>query len=346
MNSLKPIISRPGLLVMLLSIGWAVISIGCNDSPQREKKPDTAKILNSPLFRSITDSIRQFPGEAKLYLQRATALSQNNLHDIASADYKKAWELTGDENIALEYTSSLILSNKITEAVNLLQQGISKFPGNTEFNRRLAEVYVQTEQPALAMEQFDNIIQTDSSNFEAWFDKGGLLAKMGDTTAALDALERSFSILPINYSGMALANLYTARKDPRALEICDILLSQDSSGVQTEPLFMKGVYYSETGQATQAISQFDQCILHDWKMTDAYIEKGIILFETKKITEALKVFNMAATVSNTDADAYYWMGRCYESSGETDQAIINYERAVALDRSFIEAKKALKRLNG
>ena len=162
---------------------------------------------------------------------------------------------------------------------------------------------------------------------------------------AIIALERSFAIMPINYSGMALANLYIAGKNPRVLEICDIILSYDSAKIQTEPVFMKGVYYTDIKQYDSAMMQFDECIRRDWKMTDAYIEKGIIMYERKEYDEALKIFNMTVTVSNTDADGYYWLGRCYEATGKIDDAIANYERAVALDRTFTEARTALKRLN-
>ena len=245
----------------------------------------------------------------------------------------------------MEYASNLILSGNIPEAIALLEEGVKKFPENAEFNRRLGEAYLHIGKPDKALDQYNAIIAYDSSNFEAWFDKGSLLARMKDTARAVEALEKSFAILPINYNGLALASLYAARKDTRALEICDILLLKDSSGMQTEPLYLKGMYYAENNQRDKAIELFDQCIQRDWKMTDAYIEKGIIFFQTKKFDEALKTFTLAATVSNTDPDAYFWMGRCYESMNETEQADVNYERAYALDRSFTEAREALKRIN-
>lgn len=189
------------------------------------------------------------------------------------------------------------------------------------------------------------MIARDSTNFETWFERGTLLASMKDTAQAIESLERSFTILPINYSGMALANIYVAMKDPRALEICDMLLASDTAETQTDPVFMKGIYYAEIKEYDQAVSQFDECIRRDWKMTDAYIEKGIILFERKDYDEAMKVFNLSATVSNTDADTYYWIGRCYEATGKKEEAITNYQRALALDNSFSEARKALRRLN-
>ena len=318
----------------------------CVNSDKNPGNETVTKTLGSPLFKALTDSIRQFPENVSLYERRASLLSQNNFHEIANVDYKKAWELSKDESVSLEYASSLLLTNKLDEAIELLEQGAKAYPANTEFNRRLGEVYAQMGKSNKALEQYTRITQKDSSNFEAWFDKGSLLAKMSDTSGAIAAMEKSFSILPVNYSGLALANLYITRKNPRALEICNILLSKDSGAIQTEPLYMKGVYYSEMKENEKALEQFEACILRDWKMTDAYIEKGIILFEEKKIEGALKVFKMAATVSNTNADAYYWMGRCYESTGNTEEAAVNYERAYALDRSFAEAKEALKRING
>jgi len=333
------------LTMKLMIAGLAVCLFSCapNDKSRDE---NTEKILSSTPFKSITDSIEQFPENVELRLRRATLLSQNNLHQVATADYKKSWEITGDENIGLMYISNLLLADKVTEAIKLLTEGAEKFPENTEYNRRLGEVYLQKGDYNKALKQYDDLISKDSSNFEAWFDRGNLLAKMKDTNEAINSLETSFSLLPINYSGMALANLYVARKDPRALEVCNVLLSRDSTETQTEPLYMKGVYYSEVKQYDNALKQFEECIKRDWKMTDAYIEKGIILFERKNYAEALKVFNMAATVSNTDADAYYWMGRCFENTGDKQKAILNYERAFALDDSFVEARAALRRLNG
>lgn len=319
------------------------IAIFCSCG-QSDHLKDPFDALNHPPFENLTDSIKRFPDHADLYLRRATLLSQNNLQDIATPDYKKAWDLTKDQGVELEYISNLFLTNQVENGIGLLRQGAEAHPENAEFNRRLGEVYLQKHQPDSAIAQFDIIIRKDSSNFEAWYEKGTLLADLGDTAKAINALEHSFALMPINYSGMALAQIYAAQKNPRTLDICNTLLAKDSGSVETEPVYMKGVYYSETKQYDRAIDQFDICIRRDWKMTDAYIEKGIIFLQLKKTDSALKIFNMAATVSNTDADAYYWMGRCYELMSDKQQAAANYDRAYALDKNFIEARKGLERV--
>jgi tetratricopeptide (TPR) repeat protein len=300
--------------------------------------------LQQPPFASITDSIKKFPDNPGVYLERAVRLSQHNKLELATADFKKAWELSQDPGIALEYVSNLLLVNKIEDATKLLQECAERFPANTDFNRRLGEIYSETGNVKAAVQQFDDILEKEPDNFEAWFDKGVLLAKMKDTMGAIEALERSFAIQPVSYSGLALANLFITRRDPKALQICNYLISQDSLALQTDALFTKGVYYTETGKHELALQQFEECIKRDWKLTDAYIEKGIIFYEQQKYDTALKTFNMSVTVSNTSADGYFWIGRCYEAMNNIDKAIENYQRAVSLDRSFIEASQRIKRL--
>ena len=186
-------------------------AISCGSSADSRKK-DPFLALNYPPFDGITDSIKKFPDNAVLYLRRASLLSQSKLQDLATPDYKKAWELTRDEGVELEYISNLLLTNQVDSSIRLLKEGTAQFPENREFNRRLGEVYLQQQQPDSAMRQFNIILSKDSSNFEAWYDKGTLLATLKDTTGATQALERSFALMPINYSGMALAGIYAAQK--------------------------------------------------------------------------------------------------------------------------------------
>jgi len=324
-----------------LLIANLLLLTACNEINE-DRSPKN--ILRNPPYAGLTDSIKKFPSDPALYLQRALLLSQNNRHEFATSDYKKSWELRPEANTALEYISNLLMVDDVNEAISLLKEGLKKYPDNTEFGRRLSEVYTQTGKSREALKEYNTILQKDSSNFEIWYDKGVLLAQLKDTPAAIQALENSFSLQPINYSGLALATLYVSAKNPRALEICDILLSTDTAAQQTDPIFMKGIYYSETKNYDKALEQFDECIKRDWKMTDAYIEKGIVWYEQKKYGQSLEIFKLASTVSNTNADTYFWMARCYEALGQKEEAITNYERALSLDRNFAEAWDGVKRL--
>jgi len=121
-------------------------------------------------------------------------------------------------------------------------------------------------------------------------------------------------------------------------------LSKDLNHELVDPFFIKGIYYSNSRQYGKAMDQFDSCIRRDWKFTDAYLEKGIILYKQKNYEQALKTFQMTITVSNTYPDGYYWMARCYEATGRKDEALMYYQEALALDKDFSEARDGIKRL--
>jgi tetratricopeptide (TPR) repeat protein len=332
---------RPYFFIISLA---CFIGIGCNSSDQNTN--DGLSILKSPLFNSINDSIRQFPQDADLYLHRARLLSQNNAHEIAYADYKKSWELQPSKETGLYYAANLSIVGKSMDKQKLLHDCIQKFPDDPEFKRLLGETFMETGQSKMALGIYDGLLQKDSLDFESWYEKGLLLQQLKDTPQAIIALRKAWSLQPVNTYALELAHVYAETKNPFALKICDYVLASDSSKEIVDPFFIKGIYYSNTQEYNEAIMQFDSCIQRDWKFTDAYIEKGIAFFKQKNYDEALNSFHLATTVSNTDPDAYYWMGRCYEVINKKEEAIAFYERAVALDKNFKEAKEAIKRLKG
>lgn len=325
--------------LLLIGICWL-----CSCRSGENNAASAQKILSSPPYAGLTDSIGKFPKNPDLYLQRAVLLSQNNRHELAMPDYKKAWELKPEEHVAMQYVANLMLINRTDEAVRLLKESVATWPANPELHRRLSEIYTQTGQIKKAVEQYDEWARNDSLNFEVFYEKGVLLARIEDTAAAIQALEHSYKLQPINYNGLALAGLYEATLNPKVLTICDELLRKDTTGIINDALYLKGSYYSDTKQYEKAMELFNECIRRDWKFTDAYIEKGIVLYEQKRYDSALKVFVMAATVSNTNPDAWYWMARCYEVLGKKDEAILNYERALAIDKNFEEARAGLRRM--
>src|SRR5690349_99242 len=92
-----------------------IFFLSCGQSDDGNAKAHS-NILESPQLRNITDSIKRFPDNPELRLNRALLLSQMNYHERATDDYKKAWELTGDQNVLLEYASNLMLAQQLPQA--------------------------------------------------------------------------------------------------------------------------------------------------------------------------------------------------------------------------------------
>jgi tetratricopeptide (TPR) repeat protein len=330
-------------LVLLCYAG--LLAMGCNGHGNKQDE-ERAAILSRPPFATLTDSLLQHKSndEAGLYFRRAELLSRNDLHELAAEDYRRSWDLRPDEMTGFRYASMLTILGQPGKAILLLQDCRKKFPSNTAFPGMLGELYQQSGKIREAIDIFDGTLKTDSLNFEAWYEKGLLLEKTGDTAGAILALGKAYGIQPVNTYGLELAHLYAEHRNPAALLICDAILKKDTARSSLDPFFIKGIYFSNTSQYKKAIVQFDSCIFRDWKFTDAYLEKGIALFKQRLYQQALQSFQMTIKVSANYADGYFWIGRCYEATGLPGQAVIYYRQALALDKDFSEAADGIKRL--
>jgi tetratricopeptide (TPR) repeat protein len=326
-------------------LGFSLFSATCHLGTGK-RTDDPEYILASPPFVSTTDSILQSPSDAGLYFRRAELLSKNNFHELAVADYKKSWELKPEELTGLRLASVLSISGRPVESLQFLQMATLRFPEDREFKRMLGDALFQSGKAGEALDLYRSMLKMDSSDYEAWYEMGLLYEQMKDTVNAIRSLEKSYAIQPLDTYALELAHIYAENRNPKALKICDQIIRRDSSGQWADPYFIKGIYYANKQLYGPAILQFDSCILRDWKFTDAYIEKGIAYFKQKNYDRALNTFKMATNVSNTSADAYFWAGRCYEATAKKEDAILNYERAILLDKSFTEAREALKRVKG
>ncbi len=331
--------------IILYSMCLGIFVCGCNLAGNKSAN-GFDEILQQPPYKSVSDSIGKNSADASLYRRRAELLTQNNQHDIAYYDYKKSWQLQPSESSALLFTSNLFLTGRSKDAIDLLKKCMQLYPGNTEFMRRLGEGYTQTGESKQALAQYDEILKKDTGNFEALYEKGILYAQMKDTANAIAVLEQSYRRQPILQNGLALANLYAETKNAKVIALCDALQQKDTARDFVDPVFLKGVYYSNVKDYTKAIPLFDEAINRDWRFVEPYVEKGIILFEQKNYDEALKTFQYATNISYTSADNYYWMGRCYEAIGKKEEAIDYYYKALTFDKNFPEAKEAIRRVKG
>ena len=330
------------LCILSIVVAYFMLA-GCHDKRDSDGETSSA-ILEKPPFSSITDSIRQFPQKAELYLRRAELLSQTNNHRLAFFDYKKSWTLEPLEQSGLMLSSNLSILGMNKERLSLLEECIKKFPNNSDFSRLMGETYAELGQTGQALELYQSMLNRDSTDFETWYEKGILMESLADTPEAIHALRKAYALKPLSMYALELAHLYAESGNEESLKICDEIIQLDNTRELVDPFFIKGIYYANTGKYSSAIPQFDSCIRRDWKYTEAYIEKGIALFKQSDYMEALATFKMASTVSNTNPDAYFWAGRCYEMLKKNEDAIVNYERALSLDKSFSEAREALKKL--
>src|ERR1700683_3454475 len=173
---------------------FVVVGITACNSSGNGKDADRAAMLAHPPYSSLTDSLGHHLGadQAGLYFRRAELLSHNDQHELAAEDYSKSWNLRPDEMTGARYASTLTIIGQIDKAIRLLQDCRQKFPANANFSAMLAELYTQSNRMQDAIGVYNNILRTDTLNFDAWYEKALLLEKNGDTPNAILALKKAY----------------------------------------------------------------------------------------------------------------------------------------------------------
>ena len=225
-----------------------------------------------------------------------------------------------------------------------MKDAIAKFPDSLLLKENLVQYYRDNGTYDMAIATTNEALQKNSNNARLWDIKAILYFENGDTANAIRSFEKAIQILPDPAYIMSLGSLYAQTKNARALEMADLLLMGKKANAGKEGHFIKGLYYTYTGDKIKAISFFDKCLVLDYTFMFAYREKAIALYDLGKYDDAIRVLDKALTLQNNFDEGYYWRGRCLEKLNRTDEAIEEYRSALLYSPDFIEAKDALTRL--
>lgn len=301
-------------------------------------------ILMNPPYKGLTDSIKQEPQNDALYFRRAVLLNTNNLTEPSLKDFEQAWSLKKDEKYALGI-SILLLEKKPDSAILFLNEALQELPKSLLLQLTLARAYNEQNQPDNALDICEAILKSNPEQVDVLKMKADLLIKKGKKKEATAILEKAYQLTPFDVElNHFLALHYAELKNPKTIALCDSLIRADSLGERAEPYYYKGIYFDKINDKAKAISLFDEAIRRDYTFLESYIEKGSLLYELKKYPEALKTLNLVLNVSPDYADTYYWIAKCQEAMGQKEEALLNYQRALGLDKNLTEAKEAADRL--
>ena len=165
------------------------------------------------------------------------------------------------------------------------------------------------------------LILKDSLNPQLWQNLYELQIAKGDTAAALRALKLYTYLVPVDGDAwLELAWLLADQKDPQVLVVADSLQKVDDVTLRTKAKYITGVYYANLEQYDRAISIFDSVIISNYSFVDAYMEKGIILYDQKKYEQALKTFQQAFLIKKNDPEIFLWISKSYEGVGNKAEA--------------------------
>jgi tetratricopeptide (TPR) repeat protein len=326
--------------ILLLFVGFYLLT-GCNSN---EDSSPYSEVLAQAPYSSLTDSIKKEPRRDDLYFRRAVLLNRNNFPEPALADFRTAWSIRQDESYAIAI-SNILVDKKPDEAVTFLKDALNSLPKSLFLRLSLARAYNELGKTDEALSVCNAILLEQPDQVNTLMLQTELFQKKGDSSAVLKNLEKSYSLAPLNLEvALKLAYQYAEAKNPKVIPLTDTLIMHDSLHLHADPFYVKGLYYSNTGDKEKAIQFFNETIKRDYNYLNAYIEKGKALLDQQKITAAYKTFGLANTIDPAFADAWFWMAKCQEQMDLKDEAKLNYEKAYSLDKTFTEAKEAADKI--
>lgn len=224
---------------------------------------------------------------------------------------------------------------------------IRQYPDSTRLYDALIDQYTTHKNYHLAAAWADSAIGRDSvKNFQYWFVKGDLFRQNLEFDSAIHNYETYLGRFPDDEEILLnLANTFAEAGIIKCIPLTNRLVRAfPTKETKMRCFFIRGVYYNRTKQWALANQNLDSAIQIDYQFYEAYIEKGIAFFDQKKTDEAQKVFSQLKEVNNTYPDAYYWIAKCQEANNHKDSALLNYQKAFGLDKTFTDAKEAVERL--
>ncbi len=228
-----------------------------------------------------------------------------------------------------------------------LKKLIHQYPDSAKLYDVLINQYAALKNYKMATAWADSAILRDSvKNFQYWFVKGDLFRDNLQYDSAIRNYEMYLKSFPDDEDILLnLANTFAEAGNVRCIPLTDRLMKGFSTNeTKTRCFFIRGEFYARTKQWSTADENFDKAIQIDYQFPEAYIEKGIALYDQQKIAAAQAVFNQLKEINNTYPDAYYWIGKCQEASNHKDSALLNYQKAYGLDKTYTDAKDAVERL--
>jgi tetratricopeptide (TPR) repeat protein len=327
-----------GRIFLFLLFSFSLFSCSEKKSEQQEAKKEVDS------FAKLNNDIKENPGRADLYFERAKVFAGRNVLQQAFEDAQKAISL--DSTKAEYYFLLADISFKglqITKAVGAFEKVIALEPRNTDAMLKLSELYLYIKLYPKSIFYANEALRVDKNISKAYFLKGFSYKEAGDTGRSVSSFQTAVDLQPDNYDAyIQLGNIYAAKKNPVALQYYENALRIRPSS--TEALYNRGLFFQNSGNTEKAVEDYNTIIKLDPTYGDAYYNLGYInVTVNKDYKEAVKNFTDAIRVTESYAEAFYNRGVAFEMLGDKASAEKDYRKALEIVPTFKLAKRKLEK---
>ncbi len=127
-----------------------------------------------------------------------------------------------------------------------------------------------------------------------------------------------------------LGIIHRLKRENEALRVQEAERAEQLRKLAREYYLMGNECMTLARDARAALANYDKALQLDPKLTDAWVRKGITLFDTDEQIQALACFNEAALLSPLSFKAFYNRGRAHLKLSHVEEAITDFLKASSL----------------
>lgn len=184
---------------------------------------------------------------------------------------------------------------------------------------------------AQAIENFNILIQLDTTDYWSYFYRGIAKYNLGDLRGAQKDFDRSVTLDPVFTNGYHYRAITKSRFGEYDAALEDLQKAISLRPGLTGLYFSRGVTYFLSQRFDEAVKDFNRYIRKEPDDPGAYLNRGASYLFLADTTRALEDYNKAISLDRFDAEGYVRRGRLYAGTGELDKAIEDMNKAVTLD---------------
>jgi len=268
------------------------------------------------------------PHDGVMYYNRGKTWYELGYIDKALVDFEEAIKLTPSFVQSYYALSEHYLHmREETNAVKWMNELLVRYPSSaTAYNLR-GWIYFNFSRTQLAYTDFNKAVTLDSLNASAYNNRGASRYKLQDieTASTNDLLLARADFMKALALDTTLPNLHRnlgfIEYSLGSFAVADSLLNIAAARNPTDAMvyYYRGLLYAKTDKPYAAIGELDKALQHYPSLGIAWMEKGLILFDKRRYTEALASFTGALNADPTLAPlAHYQLARTYGSQFERD----------------------------
>lgn len=289
-------------------------------------------------IESFTQKLTDSPKNASLYYQRGLLYWEQRENERALNDFYKMISYDSTQPLYYQTLAAWFVDNgNIERGIESLNYAIRLDPTNPIYHVLQGKYSIYIKRYQDAINHFNNALKQDIHNPEAYFYKGLVYHESNNNTKAISNLITATEQDPTwDEPFELLGEIYASQKNDLALSYFDNAARANPQN--TSAIMQKAYYLKKNGRVSEAEKIYQTLVTQNPQNGDALYNLGIIAYDQKNYTKALKQFEITTKVAPTHALAYYMIGKSELALGVKSKAKSAFNQAYIFDTTLQEAK--------